>query len=52
MSLVALYDKQVEKHLFVQNIVTVAILRPPPPPPHPSLTFQTQQTHPYLPEKY
>lgn len=50
MSLVALYDKQVEKHLFVQNIVTVAILRPPPP--HPSLTFQTQQTHPYLPEKY
>ena len=30
MSLVALYDKQVEKHPSVQNTVRVAILSAPP----------------------
>ena len=50
MSLVALYDKKVEKHPFVQNTVTVAILSTPPPTP--SLTFQTQKTHIYLKSRY
>lgn len=50
MSLVALYDKQVEKHLFVQNIVTVAILRPlpPPPPTRPSHSRLNKPIHIYL----
>ena len=50
MSLAASYDKQVEKHPSVQNIVTVAILSLPPPTP--SLTFQTQQTHICLKSRY
>ena len=52
MSLVALYNKQVEKHPSVQNKVTVATILSPPPPPTPSLTFQTQQTHIYLKSRY
>ena len=49
MSLVALYDKKVEKHPFVQNTVTVAILSTPPPP-HP-LPHIPDSKNPYLPEK-
>ena len=48
MSLVALYDKKVEKHPFVQNTVTVAILSTPPPLPLPHIP---DSKNPYLPEK-
>ena len=48
MSLVALYDKQVEKHPSVQNTVTVAILSAPPPHP---LPLSPDSTNPSLPEK-